>query len=500
MFDNNRPNQFDSIEPSGAQPDMVTPDTVQPTAVPPVTAQPASAYGIPVPPADAPAKQEISAPAPIPVAVQTPPSFGQTAPVRQAAPGEPPLAGRQAPGEPSVSMYTPPTYVPARPAFPYDRPGGAPAPLSPIKQKKQRGFGSTVAAMLAVAVLSSGMTGAIVWNMHGTGTDTAEGSTTKEVKTINVTGTANSLVEAVAEKVAPCVVGIRTTSTMTSFFGDQTGAEEGSGVIYKADGYVITNYHVISSAITRSGSKIEVFLPTDASDGLTATLVGYDSPTDLAVLKINKTGLSAIELGDSSTLKVGQTVIAIGNPGGLEFMGSVSAGIISGLDRKVVLEDVGEMSLLQTDATINPGNSGGALVDAQGKLIGINNSKMSAANFEGMGFSIPVNTVKNTVEDLIQNKDVPKPYVGIEISTRYDEQALVRAGYPAGIVVGAVVDDGPASKAGLRRGDIITEFNGTAVKSVAAFNSAKNKCRAGDSVTIKVYRAGQYTDLKITLG
>ena len=406
----------------------------------------------------------------------------------------------------SYTVYTAPPVAPAEPVF-----QAAPAvnfampEKKPDRVKKQRRMGSMVAAMLATALITSAATGAAVYALMDGQTPlsfTAENPAT-EVKTINVESTADNIIEAVAEKASPSVVGILVNiPNRGGLFGGQGGgaSSQGSGVIYSADGYIITNYHVIASAVTYSGANIEVYLPSAASEAIPAKLIGYDSPTDLAVLKIEKTGLPAIEMGDSSTLKVGETVVAIGNPGGLEFMGSVSAGIISGLDRKIVLEDIGEMRLLQTDAAINPGNSGGALVNAQGKLVGINNSKMAIEDFDGMAFSIPVNTIKETIKDIIENKDLPTPVVGITISDRYNEQNLTMMGYPAGIVVASVSEGGPAAKAGIEKGDIITKINDTETKSLAAFNSTKNKFKVGETITVTVYRSGQYLNLKVTLG
>jgi len=448
-------------------------------------------------------------------AVQPDKPEGFTPPERPAqtfSPQQSPAA--QSYGTPFVSPYAggtaqpPHGYTPyvQRPVSPAAASSAVPAPgvlpKRPEKQKKQRGFGSIVAAMLATAIIASGATGATVFTiMDQNGGQAAENKTT-EVKTINVEGTANNVIEAVAEKAGPSVVGIVVSVTArTSLFGQEsTASSEGSGVVFSADGYIITNYHVISAAVTYTGSKISVYLPSSADQAVSATLVGYDSPTDLAVLKIDKSGLVPIELGDSSALKVGETVVAIGNPGGLDFMGSVSAGIISGLNRKIVLEDIGEMSLLQTDASINPGNSGGALVNAKGQLIGINNCKMAVDGFDGMGFSIPVNTVRGTVQNIIENKDLPTPVIGIEISTRYNEQNLTMMGYPAGIVVASVTENGPADNAGIQKGDIITHLNETETKSLAAFNSAKNKFKVGEKVILSVYRSGQTHKIEVTLG
>ena len=236
--------------------------------------------------------------------------------------------------------------------------------------------------------------------------------------TINVEKVSNSAIEAVAEKASPSVVGIRTTMAVNNFFGgsEDYTAGEGSGIIYTEDGYIITNYHVLENAIKASSGKIEVFLNEDNSKSYSAKVIGYNISYDLAVIKIDGKKLKAVELGDSDKLKRGQYVAAIGCPGGLDFMGSVSYGIISGLNRQVNESTKESISLIQTDAAINPGNSGGALLDVEGKLIGVNSSKISATEYEGMGFAIPINTVKEICNKIIENKDKPQPYVGISLS------------------------------------------------------------------------------------
>ena len=311
--------------------------------------------------------------------------------------------------------------------------------------------------------------------------------------TINVTTTAENIVEAVTLKSGPSVVGISTTAAVTNFFGGiSDSTDEGSGIIYSTDGYIITNYHVISEAVENRKSSISVYLPSNPDKGIEATVIGYNIASDLAVIKINKTGLPAIEIGDSDKLKVGQYAIAIGSPGGMEFMNSVSYGIISGLNRSVSTGTGKAMTLIQTDAAINPGNSGGALLDSNGKLIGVNSAKLVDTSFENMGFAIPVNTVTEICNKIIAKQNDPSPYIGIEINQQYTADILKRLGYPEGVVVNNVTEDGPADESGLERGDIITEFNGVSVSSYQSFENALKACNAGDTVTIKIYRAGRF--------
>ena len=316
---------------------------------------------------------------------------------------------------------------------------------------------------------------------------------------INVDEEATSVVEAVATKVTPSVIGIRTTTSVMSFFGNQQSSGEGSGVVYKQDGYIITNYHVISDAIGNSSSKIEVFLDNDKdAESYEASVVGYNISSDLAVVKINATGLTPIEIADSSDLKVGQYVITVGNPGGLEFMDSVTYGVISGLNR--IMSSDSEIPLIQTDAAINPGNSGGALVNTSGKLVGINSAKIVSEEFEGMGFAIPSNTVVEICNKIIEKENSPEPYIGVTLSEKYTAQMLMLYGYPKGAVILTVADGSPAYQTGIRKGDIITEFNGTVVEDYKQFNELFQKVKPGEEITVKIYRNGKYYSAKLKIG
>ena len=389
----------------------------------------------------------------------------------------------------------------------YSSYGGTTFSVKPPKQKKAKkkgryGAGVVVAAALLAAVVGAGSGIAAV-------TLTSKNSNTSTPITSNVSGsnvninideTAESVVEAVAEKVTPSVVGIRTTTSVRSFFGgsnESTG--EGSGVVYSADGYIITNYHVISGAVTnKSGSKIEVFTDTLDSKSYEATVVGYNISTDLAVIKIDAKGLTPVEFSDSSKLKVGQYVITVGNPGGLEFMDSVTYGVISGLNR--VVSSSSDVKLIQTDAAINPGNSGGALVNTKGQLVGINSSKIVSEEFEGMGFAIPSNTVAEICKNIIDKQNDPEPYIGVTVSEKYTSSVLKYYGYPSGAVIASVAEGSPADSAGLAKGDIITEFGGTEITEYSMLESLLQKCKPGDQVNVKIYRNGRYYTTTVTIG
>ncbi len=315
---------------------------------------------------------------------------------------------------------------------------------------------------------------------------------------INVDEQAASVVEAVAKKVTPSVVGIRTTTSVQSFFGNSEANGEGSGVVYSKDGYIVTNYHVIADAIKSSQSKIEVFLGDLDTKAYNATVVGYNISSDLAVIKIDAKNLTAIEIADSSKLNVGQYVITVGNPGGLEFMDSVTYGVISGLNR--VVSSDSSVSLIQTDAAINPGNSGGALVNVKGELVGINSSKIVSEEFEGMGFAVPSNLVVEICDKIIENENSPEPYLGITISEKYTSSVLSFYGYPSGAVVLSVFEGSPAYNAGIRRGDIITSFDGKAVKDYEVFDDLISQTKPNDKIPLEIYRNGRTYSTTVTIG
>ena len=409
--------------------------------------------------------------------------------------------------------YTPPVYTPPTQPINPVNPGNS-KPSKPKREKKPKKYGAgviIVAALLAAVIGAGGGIFGVFFAQKGLGlnlsSDTAENSsnstvsdTPQNVTNITVDETVNSSIEAVAKKAGPSIIGIRTTAAVTNFFGgssESTG--EGSGIIYTADGYIITNYHVIESAVESSNSKIEVFLADNTETGIEATVIGYNIASDLAVVKVDKKDLPAIDFADSDKLSVGQYAIAIGNPGGLEFIGSVSSGIISGLNRSVTVGTGNTMSLIQTDAAINPGNSGGALVDINGKLIGVNSVKLVSTGYEGMGFAIPSNTVKEICDNIIAKQNDPTPYIGIEISQSYTAEQLQALGYPAGAVVVSVVEGGPADESKIQRGDIITEFNGVTISSYAELDNAISQCKPGDAVTVKLFRAGRFYSTHINV-
>ena len=322
------------------------------------------------------------------------------------------------------------------------------------------------------------------------------GTTTNSTVTSYNFATVENPVVAISKQVGPSVVGVRVSYKAQTFFGVTEAEGEGSGIVYSKDGYIITNYHVVEQAINDNSAKVTVILST--GDTIDAKVIGGDSVTDIAVIKVEKTGLAAAEFGDSDAIEVGELAVAIGNPLGQEFAGSVTVGYVSAVNRTITGSGT-TYNLIQTDAAINSGNSGGPLVSSSGKVIGINTAKISATGVEGMGFSIPINEVLPIVEELITNKKVVRPYIGITGVSLTAKDAQ-RYGLVEGVYVQSVEIKSPAELGGLRQGDVITEVNGTKVLSVSEINVIKNKLKVGDKITIKVYRDKQYKELTITLG
>jgi serine protease Do len=302
-----------------------------------------------------------------------------------------------------------------------------------------------------------------------------------------------SPVVAIAEQVGPTVVGVSNRGVVQDFFG-RTSVQErgsGSGVIIDSRGYIVTNYHVIDKA-----SEVTVSL----ADGrkVEAEIIGSDPRTDLAVLKIDAKDLPVAVLGDSTKIKAGELVVAIGNPLGLEFARSVTMGVVSATERTLIIEDQ-EFSLIQTDAAINPGNSGGALVNSQGQVIGINSAKLVIQGVEGMGFAIPISDASPIIEELIEKGYVSRPYLGI-VGSAIDEITARRAGVPQGIYIRQLVVRGPAHKAGLKEQDIITAVDDKEVKDFNDLTKILEKHKPGDQVKVTVDRDGQQMEIPLTLG
>ena len=291
-------------------------------------------------------------------------------------------------------------------------------------------------------------------------------------------------------------VGI-TTSITTNYFGYQTtGAAAGSGFILTADGYILTNYHVVESS---DSIKVTTYDGTSYD----AQLIGYDESNDIAVLKIDATDLTPVVLGDSDTLNVGDSVVAIGNPLG-ELTFSLTTGVVSALDRPVTFSTGSTMNLIQTDCAINSGNSGGALFNLYGEVIGITNAKYSSssasseASIDNIGFAIPIDQVRSIFESIITNGYIVKPYIGVSVQNVSSESQQL--GLPQGAAVAEVVADSPAEASGLQVNDIITAVNGTAITGSTDLVNTVKGAAIGDELTLSVYRQGKEMELTLTVG
>jgi serine protease Do len=313
---------------------------------------------------------------------------------------------------------------------------------------------------------------------------------------VNIDTSALPVVE-VSRAVGPAVVGIANFQSRGGVFGGSGLTEVGSGsgfIIDSTHGYIITNNHVIEGA-----EKIMVSL----ADGrnLAGKLVGADARTDLAVVQIAEaSNLTAVKIGDSSELQVGEPVVAIGNPGGQEFARSVTTGVVSATNRILNIEGESSFNLIQTDAAINPGNSGGPLTNYKGEVIGINSAKNQEQGFEGMGFAIPITDAMPTIEQLIAKGYASHPALLVNIDSRYTEEYAAQRGWPAGAYVAAVSVGGPAEKAGIKAGDIITKVNGAEVTNSLGLTRELFKYKPGDKVTVTCFRDGTSMDFTATLG
>lgn len=317
-----------------------------------------------------------------------------------------------------------------------------------------------------------------------------------------------------ANKILPSIVGIEVTynvtSSMSSFYGmfnqktpsTSTATASGSGIIISNDGYILTNNHVVSSSSSTTyydiseATSVKVKLQNDDTE-YEAKIIGKDSQTDLAVLKIEASNLTPAEFADSDSIKVGEFAMAVGNP--LDLGTTITCGVISAVSREVSDSDGNKYTCIQTDAAINSGNSGGALVNSEGKVIGINTMKVSSTGVEGIGFAIPINSTISVTNDLITYNKVRRPYIGIS-GRNLDEQTASKNNLTAGIYVVSVEEYSAAEKAGVKAGDIITEFDGNKVLTMEELNNIKNNHAIGDTVSLKLIRNGSEKQLSITLG
>lgn len=394
------------------------------------------------------------------------------------------------------------------------------------KVKNKSGFGKTVLLPFFSGVVGCALVigtcfgvpsirSAIINDSEGSLSNTSNNSNENSgyVSQIALSNYSDTAVYA-ANKILPSIVGIKVEYTVNNpvlaMFGQNSTSSAtatGSGIIISEDGYILTNNHVISTSSTDSSnsnsyyqiseaSKITVTLFGDTTE-YEASIVGKDEETDLAVIKIDKTGLTKAEFADSDSIKVGEFAMAVGNPVGMD--STVTCGIVSAVNREVTDSDGKTYTLIQTDAAINEGNSGGALVNSEGKVIGINTLKLSGTGIEGIGFAIPINSTTDITSQLIEYSKVKRPYIGITGMDLSEELAKAN-NLVVGVYVKSVEDFSSAEKAGIKPGDVIIEADGTKVTTMDDLNKVKNSHKIGDEMKIKVNRDGQERELTVTLG
>lgn len=378
------------------------------------------------------------------------------------------------------------------------------APQAP-KKKQHRGGAWVVALALCFAILGGAIGGGTVWLLTHNNTTSAGGSSSTTIQqgrhenvTVDIneieTGKLMTAAEVYAKNVNS-TVGIQTSITSTNLWGQQTtSAASGSGFILTADGYIVTNYHVIQNANS-------VTVSTYGGASYNAKIVGYDEGNDLAVLKIEATGLSPVVLGSSEKLNVGDTVLAIGNPLG-ELTFSLTTGVVSALNREVTFSGGTVMDLLQTDCAINSGNSGGALFNLYGEVVGITNAKYSGssssgASIDNIAFAIPIDSVRAIVESIIEKGYYAKPVIGVSV-TDVDENSR-QLGIPAGAWVKEVTAGGAAEAAGIQANDVITAINGTEISGVSDLKRILAKASAGDELSLVIWRKNQSLMLTVVV-
>ena len=394
----------------------------------------------------------------------------------------------------------------------------------PGKGRMKGLVGPMIAIGLVCSILGGVVTGGVMMlygpfsrNAAAGAVATATTASDGTVRKVEIVDKTDEPVTAIAEKAAPSVVGINVEYTYSdSFFGTQEGGGQGSGIIISQDGYILTNNHVVEAAANTGTSRkrfqntgrITVILPNQPEKTYEASIVGLDAKSDIAVIKIDAKNLPVAEIGDSENLRIGELAVAIGNPAGLEYMGSVTAGIISGLNREVDTGDGKMLRLIQTDAAISPGNSGGALVNGEGQVIGVNSSKIGGTSYEGLGFAIPIKDAMEIANSLMKDGFVIRPQIGVSIDNTFTEDVARANKVPAGVLVGDVTAGGAADKAGVQAYDIITEVNGVKVTTFDELEAEKNKFEPGDKITLTVYRIpegkqpdqGETVRIELTLG
>ena len=388
-------------------------------------------------------------------------------------------------------------------------------------QKNKTGFGKTVILPFVSGVVGCSVVLGTCFgvpsirskliNNSSSNISTSNSSSTQSNGYVTQTSLSNYSDTAVyaANKILPSIVGIKIEYTVNtqSFFGrssSSTATASGSGIIISDDGYILTNNHVVSSSTSESNSyyqitdagKVTVTLFGDETE-YEAKIVGQDEQTDLAVIKIEKTGLTKADFADSDSVKVGEFAMAVGNP--VNMNSTVTTGIISAVNRKITDSDGKTYTCIQTDAAINSGNSGGALVNSEGKVIGINTLKLSGTGIEGIGFAIPINSTTDITSQLIQYSKVKRPFIGIS-GIDLNAETAKTYNLVEGVYVKSVEDFSAAEKAGLKAGDVIIEVEGKSIKTMDELNEVKNSHKIGDELKLKINRNGTEKEITLTLG
>jgi len=351
-----------------------------------------------------------------------------------------------------------------------------------------------ILSYIAIALISSLISGVIspfivlkyMDKNNATTTTTNNASQTVNIESLLEKGSnGNNNVALVAQSAMDSVVGITTVSIQQYGFFQQEVDGVGSGVVVDSNGYILTNAHVINNG---DAKNIKVLF--NNGDEKEAEVLWYDSLLDLAIVKVDANGLPVAKLGDSDDLIIGETVVAIGNPLGLEFQSTVTSGIISGLHRSITVDNNLIEDLIQTDASINPGNSGGPLLNSKGEVIGINTAKITSG--EGLGFAIPINTVKPVIEQIVKTGEYKTVYIGIsgmEVEL-YERQLGVDLIADKGIVIIQVANNSPAERAGIMAGDVITKIDDKEIEAMSQLKKALLNYKQGDKATLTILRNG----------
>lgn len=370
------------------------------------------------------------------------------------------------------------------------------------RQPKRRGKISYFIVALVAAILGGLITAYIAPNyLYGKLIPMPEiynqSAPESEESKLNITPKDYSSVTAVAKKSISSVVGITTVQVKKDIFWEQEVPGSGSGVVVDPNGYILTNSHVVGD-----GKAKDINVLFENGDKMPGKILWNDPALDLAIVKVEATGLASSPLGDSDKLEVGELAVAIGNPLGLDFQRTVTSGVISGLNRTIKVDQFNSIEgLIQTDASINPGNSGGPLLNSKGEVIGINTVKIKPEYGEGLGFSIPANVAKPIVDQVIKEGHFETLYIGfkgMEVEL-YERRMGIELGIDKGIILLEIVPNGPAGKAGIQAGDILTKIDGEEVETSNQIRKILYKYKKGDKVKLQMIREGREMEVEIIL-